>query len=66
MARTRKVNLARVRSRLYAITQDGDDRVAVQAARVLLQEDAASSESSGADPELIAVLRDAFGETPEK
>lgn len=55
----RKVNLDRVRRRLYDIAIDGVDTVAVQAARILLREapDAAEKPDRALLDDLFAELR---------
>ena len=59
--RKRKIDVARVRSRLYNIVLDGDDKEAVSAARVLLNSEPAQNVAeSRADPEYLAAIREAL------
>ena len=57
--RKRKIDADRVKSRLYQVVLEGNDRDAVTAARVLLRE-TADAESRGPDDNLLSELRDAL------
>ena len=57
--RRRKVDPGRIRSRLFSIVLEGEDRDAVAAARVLLA--GQPDTGPGPDTDLLAELRDALG-----
>lgn len=61
-ARRRKIDLERTRSRLYAITLDGDDKEAIQAARVLLK-DYNTGQAEEVDDNLLMEVVDALRDT---
>ena len=57
--RRRRIDLDRVRSRLYTIVLEGEDRAAIAAARVLLL-DAPTSADEGPDASLLADIQAAL------
>ena len=57
--RRRRIDLDRVRSRLYTIVLEGEDRAAIAAARVLLL-DAPTSTDEGPKPALLDSIREAL------
>ena len=58
--RKRKIDLDRVRSRLYSITLGDDDRLAVAAARVLLQDSQAAQHVSAPSESLLEDISNAL------
>ena len=63
--RKRKVDLERVRSRLYSIVLSGEDREAVQAARVLLSERREET-ATGPDIDLLEKLAEQSRKWPRR
>ena len=57
--RRRKIDPARIRSRLYRIVLEGDDKDAVNAARVLLRE-TTDGDGQGPDQSLLEELKQAL------
>lgn len=63
--RKRKIDLERVRSKLYTIALEGADRDAVGAARVLMNHARQSPEDGQVDLDMLEQLKDALaGEPP--